>query len=48
MGFDLQSVIAVGLLILVIAYITSRYIVKPMMKSEKHNDNCGPGCSCNP
>lgn len=46
MNVDLQAVIAVILLMVVIAYIANRYVVKPIFKSDSTHNNCGPDCGC--
>ncbi len=46
MQIDAQSIIAVLLLVLMVAYITHRYVLKPFLNRESNHRNCGHDCGC--
>jgi len=46
MEIDIQSIVAVSMLVLVLVHFSNKYVVKPMRKKEAEKEGCGPDCTC--
>lgn len=47
MELDLQTIIAFGILLAVVAYLANKFVVKPFRNSKAGQDHhCGPDCKC--
>lgn len=47
MELDLQTIVAFGILLVVVAYLSNRFVIKPFRKSKAEQGyQCGPDCKC--
>lgn len=47
MELDLQTIVAFGILLAVVAYLSNRFVIKPFHKSKAKQDHqCDPDCKC--
>lgn len=46
MEIDIQSIVAVSMLVLVLVHFSNKYVVKPIRKKGEGKESCGPDCTC--